>query len=393
MSHLKKKIAIIGSGPAGLTCAHILSQNKTCSVSVFDQYKFFGRKVLIAGKTSLNISNTKKQNDFIKHIKGPTKHFENCFSSFFQFEWIDLLNTLDIETFIGTSEQVLINNTASELITNWVAHLKKKDVTFFPEHSWQDFTCDQNKITLSFLGKKSKQFDAVCLALGGQSYLDKPASWVSCLKDKGITFSPFQASNVGYNVSWSQELLQEACGQPLKNIIFKNDKGKKAGDLVITKHGLEGSPVYTLGAMGDAFLDLKPDLSKKALENKLRNNPKKLSPYRLVVKQLNLCPAAKALLFHETNQSTKESLPALIEHIKNFPLILEQPQPLETAIATAGGVCFENLDEALMLKKFPGIFLAGEMLDWDAPTGGFLIQTCASQGAWVGQQITSFINI
>ncbi|HLD44311.1 MAG TPA: TIGR03862 family flavoprotein, partial [bacterium] len=375
MSQDSIKIAVVGSGPAGLMCAQVLSHDNSFRVTVFDQYRMFGRKLLIAGKTGLNITNTLSSEAVLQNLTGPHEHFQNVFSSFSKQDWIAFVNSLGVHTYEGSSHRVLIKETATDLLESWITSLKNAGILFTNTHQFIDFSIKENKIDLAFLTTTEANFDAVCLALGGQSYAETDPVWIDRFKEKQISISPLLPSNVGYCVDWSKAFLLEAEGQPLKNINLKTSKGSLRGELTITQYGLEGTPIYQLGAVGIAHLDLKPDLTKKDLVTKCQKNPKKLSPLRLLVKNLNLSPVAEALLYHHTSPEQKSDLSQMIGLIKNFPVTLTAPRPLAEAISTAGGVCFENLNEGLMLKRFPGVFLAGEMLDWDAPTGGFLIQT------------------
>jgi predicted flavoprotein YhiN len=167
--------------------------------------------------------------------------------------------------------------------------------------------------------------------------------------------------------------------------------GSSKGDLVITDYGLEGSPIYLKGKVGQAYLDLKPDLNQEALLQKMSKNPNKLSPLRLAQKNLNLNNATLALLYHQLSPDKLGTVETLIEAIKKFPIHLSRARPIEEAISSAGGVSLDEINDNLMLTQFPGVFLAGEMLDWDAPTGGFLIQACVSQGYVAAEGIKKYL--
>lgn len=384
----KYKIALVGSGPAALMCASALCLRKDVEVSLFEQYQTLARKLLIAGKSGLNVTNSCTKAKMVQRYRGPKKHFKDILNHFSAERWVKFLNDLGVETFVGSSGHVLLKDkTASNLVNKWIIHLKNEGLLFFLDHALSDFSLSDKKVELEFNHKTKVYFDAVVLALGGQSYLSLPSDWVDVFKKKKISFTEFEASNVGYEVQWSPGFLKEAEGSALKNIILKNKNGECAGELLITKYGLEGTPVYTLGQRGIAFIDLKPGLSKEDIVSRVQKNPKKISAFRLLVKQLHLNNTAQALLYHETSDEIKINRDLLIERIKNFPIELIGPRPLLEAISTRGGVRFSNCDENLMLKEFPGVFLAGEMLDWDAPTGGFLIQACVSQGAWVAKSL------
>jgi predicted flavoprotein YhiN len=232
--------------------------------------------------------------------------------------------------------------------------------------------------------------------LGGASYepTENPLHWPKIFTTKAIPFTPFTPSNVGYEVGWTPAFLKEAEGLPLKDIVLTTHKGKRQGELVITRYGIEGTPVYFVGTPGPALIDLKPGLTAEAVLGKLKAVKENLSPNRRIKKQLGLSPAAQALVFHLMPRAILEdrSLIQLAHTIKAFPIELLSPRPLEEAISSKGGVSMKALDERLMLKKYPGIFLAGEMLDWDAPTGGFLIQGCVTQGFCAGLGINHYLK-
>lgn len=198
----------------------------------------------------------------------------------------------------------------------------------------------------------------------------------------------FEPSNVGYEVKWNEKFLQESEGKPLKKVELQTSRGKKLGELVITRYGIEGTPVYFTGITGNAFLDLKPDLSTEQIRQKLSNTKENLSPMRRVKHLLGLSEAAESLIFHHAPIDVKNDLEKMITTIKKFPIQLEKPRPLSESISSRGGIDLTELTQDLELKKFPGIYCGGEMLNWDAPTGGFLIQACVSQGASIGRIIS-----
>jgi hypothetical protein len=199
---------------------------------------------------------------------------------------------------------------------------------------------------------------------------------------------------VGYEAEWTEAFLKEAEGKPLKNIVLSTSKGSKQGDAMVTRYGIEGTPVYFVGKSGGATLDLLPDLDVERIVARLKAVKENRSLLRRVKKQLKLCPASFALVYHFTPRELLEGtdFEALARRLKSFPLKLLGSRPLDEAISAAGGLMLSELDEHLMLKRFPGIFAAGEMLDWDAPTGGFLIQACVSQGALAGRGIVRYLR-
>lgn len=236
-------------------------------------------------------------------------------------------------------------------------------------------------VELAFGDGSRQRVAAAVLCLGGASW-EKLGTvrWPEALRTAGVAVAELRASNVGFQVAWPPAFLAEAEGMPLKNVVLESSRGRRAGDLVVTRYGLEGTPVYFVGRVGTVHVDLKPDLTLAQVLRKLRAPRENLSPMRRAKRCLKLCPAALALLFHLAPRDRVGDVEGMAACVKRFPLELVAPQPLEEAISSAGGVCWSELDDHLMLRRHPGVFVAGEMVDWDAPTGGFLIQGCVSQG-------------
>jgi len=392
-----KNIAIVGTGPAGLMAAHVTSK-AGYSVTLFEKKRGPGRKLLIAGSSGLNISFDAPTDEFWKNYRGPAEHFRKLFEEFPSQAWFDFIHHLGIKTFRGTSRRYFVEGLkASPLLRAWLKSLQDQNVKIQYHHECVGFDIrplPTPSIELHFAAGESQTFDAVCFALGGGSYEkdETPLRWPAFFAKKGLRFSPFRASNVGFEVAWPAGLLAEAEGLPLKGITLTTSLGSKAGDLMITHYGLEGTPIYHLGETGPAWLDLAPALSLEQLSAKTQTSRENLAPIRRVKKSLALCPAAQALLFHCTPREILSDLPALAARIKHFPLTLGQCRPISEAISSAGGLAFEELTESLMLKQYPGVFAAGEMLDWDAPTGGFLIQGCAAQGVLAAKGIRQYLE-
>jgi len=378
------KAAIYGSGPAGLMAASVLARAGV-SVTLFEKRSSYGRKLLIAGASGLNVSHHAPLTGFIAHYEG----FDpGIWSRFFEVlspeGWIGFIEGLGLETFVGTSERYFVKEMkASGLLKAWRADLESRGVVFVPNREWRGF-------------ESGTGFDVTGLFLGGGSWEGVPPVWPEVMRNAGLRVHPFTPANVGYEVAWSAEFLKEAEGLPIKNCVLKNSKGEKAGELVITRYGIEGTPVYFLGDAGPVFLDLKPGMTKESILARLDSVKENLSPIRRVKKLLSLSPAAMALLFHHTPPGDRQSLERLVNRIKSFEIELLGPRPLVEAISSRGGV---DLDEVstesgseLMLKKFPGVFAGGEMLAWSAPTGGFLIQGAVTQGAVAGQSMLRFLH-
>jgi uncharacterized flavoprotein (TIGR03862 family) len=392
-------VAIVGTGPAGLVAASVISK-AGFKVILFEKRRGPGRKLLVAGSSGLNISNALPPDDLRRAYKSSTpeaaaKHFKILFEAFPPQAWLNFIHDLGLETFEGSSRRYFVKDMKAEpLVRAWIASLENAGVEIRFEHECTDFEVSQNKVTLHFSNGTTEHCDAALLALGGASYekTETPLRWPAMFENKQLRFNPFRASNTGFETDWPAKLLEEAEGLPLKNIKLTTKAGSRLGDLIITKYGLEGTPVYQLGEIGQAYLDLKPDLTATQLRKLALDVRENLSPIRRVKKCLRLSPGALALVFHCTPPETRSNLEALLERIKNFPIDLKARRPLQEAISSAGGLSFDELNDFLMLKKYPGVFVAGEMLDWDAPTGGFLIQACASQGFLAGQGICQYIK-
>lgn len=386
------KIGIIGSGPAALMAgSQILIRDPKTEIHFFEKRAGFGRKLLIAGSSGLNISNSLPVPEFASHYSGaPKNHWARVLENFGPRDWISFIEkNLNHETFLGTSDRYFVREMkASGLLKSWVDWLEKRGAKLHPKHTLENFDSKDEKITVHFKeSKESFVFDRLILALGGGSWEESEPEWCALFREKGLRFENFRPSNVGYEVAWTEELLKEAEGKPLKKIRLTTRRGSKLGELVITRYGLEGTPIYFVGETGTARLDLKPDLTEEEIIERLNSVKENLAPIRRVKQKLNLSEASLALLFHMTSPEEKKSLQLLTQRIKDLPLSLLKPRPLLEAISSSGGLSFSEVDENLEMKKFKGVSVCGEMLDWDAPTGGFLIQGAVSQGAWVARSL------
>ena len=390
-------IGIVGSGPAALTAADVISRAGH-PVSIYEKRPSPGRKLLIAGSSGLNITNDLPIEEFIKNYSGFTpEYWLELLTDFSPSAWLRFISELQIGTFLGTSGRYLIEEMkAAKFLQAWISKLQSQGVEFHYGQELTGFSFHPNsKRPQIELNHNTKlEFNAVCLALGGGSWEKQeiPLRWPEIFRRNSLEFEEFNSSNVGYRVAWSESFLKEAEGLPLKGIELKSSKGTRVGDAIVTAYGIEGTPVYAVATKSLVHLDLKPDLSPTQIIEKLQSVKENLSPIRRIQKKLNLCIAAQALLFHHSPKElfNQKDLGAWADTIKNFPLELLGPQPLSEAISSAGGLRTSELNNDLMIRKFPGFFAAGEMISWDAPTGGFLIQACVSQGYRAGQAIVNF---
>lgn len=385
-----RKIAIIGTGPAGLMAASVLAGGG-CAVDVFEKNKGAGRKLLIAGGSGLNISNSLPLPEFAQQYEGAGIDWPRLLQAFSPGDWLAFIHQLGLETFEGTSGRYFVREMkASGLLRAWLTTLESQGVTFHYDAEWQGLETNSDvALNLSFSTGIKVSFDAVVLALGGASWLaaGDALRWPEILAELGLNLTPFRAANCGFEVRWKPEFLAEAEQQPLKNVIFSSSRGGKKGDPLITSYGIEGTPIYTCGQTGLCSIDLKPDLAEAQVVERLNSAKENLSPMRRIKQTLNFSPVALALLYHQAPEELPPDSTGLARLIKAFPLELLAPRPLTEAISSAGGLSLTEIDQNFQLRKLPGVYAVGEMLDWNAPTGGFLIQACVSQGHVAAQAV------
>lgn len=396
-------VAIIGAGPAGLMAAEVLA-SKGIKVDIFDAMPTPGRKFLMAGKSGLNISHNEELASFITKFGDRQQVLTPALNDFNAKHIADLLTSLEIETFVGSSGRIFpkVMKTAP-LLRNWLQSLSKRGATLHTRHKWTGWTDDG---ALAFVvGGETVEYQAkaTVLALGGGSWpkLGSDAAWVDILKDQMVQVNPLKPANCGFDVNWSEHFLARNEGLPVANVLLDFNETTVKGSFVVTKHGIEGGSVYMLSAKlrdaierdGSAILnvDLTPDKKlddlAKALARPLGH--KSMSNH---IRRATGLTGVKSQLLRECLPKDVFGKPeALAKAIKALPIMLERPRPLAEAISTAGGVSFDALDDAFMLKTMENTYCAGEMLDWEAPTGGYLITACMATGAWVSQAIAKRI--
>jgi uncharacterized flavoprotein (TIGR03862 family) len=392
----RKKIAIIGTGPAGLMVASFLA-GSDCAVHVFEKNKGAGRKLLIAGGSGLNISNLLPLLKFAQQYEGAGIDWPRLLQAFSPADWLGFIHRLGLETFEGTSGRYFVREMkASGLLRAWLTTLESQGVIFHYDAEWQGLARNEDgTLNIEFSAGMKGSFDAVVLAMGGASWLatGDELRWPKILAELGLKLTPFRAANCGFEVKWKPEFLAEAKQQPLKNVFFSSTRGGKKGDLLVTGYGIEGTPIYACGETGPCSIDLKPDLTEMQLIERLSSAKENLSPMRRMKQTLNLSPVALALLYHHAPGKLPSDMTLLVKMIKAFPLELGPPRPLSEAISSAGGLALTEIDEDFQLRRLPGVYAVGEMLDWSAPTGGFLIQACVSQGCVAARAIRVNLRI
>jgi uncharacterized flavoprotein (TIGR03862 family) len=386
-------IAVIGAGPAGLMAAECLSA-RGLKVTVFDAMATPGRKFLMAGRGGLNLTHSEPLARFVARYGDRAERIAPWLQRFAPDDLRRWADGLGAETFIGSSGRVFPKAMkASGLLRSWLRRLVDGGVTFQLRHRWTGFDGDR----LCFDSGPSVGARATILALGGASWpkLGSDAAWVPILAAQGVAIRPFQPANCGFDIAWSLHFRDRAAGQPLKNIALAAGDRRVEGEMVITRHGIEGGAVYAIGAaLRDRpalSLDLKPQWDADALAKRLATRRKGRSLSAWLSGELNLPSLAFALL-REFADLVPDDPMALARLIKAVPLKLEGPRPIAEAISSAGGIAFDAVTDALMLRALPGVFVAGEMLDWEAPTGGYLLQACMSSAVVAADGASKFTS-
>lgn len=402
----KQKIAIIGAGPAGLRAAEVAAL-AGAEVTVFDGKPSSGRKFLIAGKSGLNLTNDEHWDSFLKKYSGndlPHSLWNTILNDFDNQALRHWAGELGIGTFVATSGKVFPTEMkAAPLLKRWITKLQELEVSFSFNHLCSNIESCNNGVEVSFTTpnteeeKFTQQFDKAVLALGGASWRNTGSTgeWVKMLTRHNIGITPLTSANCGWEVEWNKDLLDKSEGLPLKNIIVSAGEQSIGGELVITKYGLEGGPIYKLGAAikrlptPEIIIDFKPSHTQEQLVKKMESARETVRGNLISEAKIRwkLNPAAHALLYDRFISDELVSTEKLAQSIKHFLIPLNRPRPIDEVISSAGGVKWDELDENLMLKKLPGVYCAGEMLDWEAPTGGYLLQACFATGNWVGKNV------
>ncbi|WCJ64882.1 MULTISPECIES: TIGR03862 family flavoprotein [Agrobacterium] len=386
-----RQVAIIGGGPAGLIAAEMLS-SAGHAVTVFEAMPTVARKLLMAGKSGLNITHAEDYDSFRYRFGEAEPRLRAALDDFTPEKLRDWAERLGQETFVGTSGRVFPRvMKASPLLRVWLARLEAQGVTIRTRHRWTGFSGDR-LVFATPDGEVTIKADAVLLALGGASWprLGSDAAWVPMLAQKGVEVSPFRPTNCGFDVDWSDIFRERFAGEAVKSTVTISPAGAFQGEFVITKHGIEGSVVYAHSAalrdrleqVGGAALavDLAPGRTVERLSRDLEKLGRKESFANRMRKAAGLSAVKVGLLreiFPDIAAMPDEFVAARLKHLE-IPLL--RSRPIAEAISAAGGVAWSGVDENYMLKSIPGLFVAGEMLDWEAPTGGYLLTACFATG-------------
>ena len=391
-------VAVIGGGPAGLMAAEVVSAAGR-SVTVFEKMPTFGRKFLMAGRGGLNLTHSEDFTRFAGRYGAANATLRPMLEAFPPSALIAWAEGLGQETFVGTSGRVFPRALkASPLLRAWLARLEGQGVSLRTRAQWNGWTADGALDFLTPEGPEIVRPRATILALGGASWarLGSDGAWAPLLEARGAAVAPFAAANSGFDVAWSPVFRERFAGEPLKNIGLRLGEATARGDAMIAGYGLEGGAVYALGAApreaiarsGRAVIeiDLRPDLSVEALAARLARPRAGQSLANFLRKAASLSPVEVNLLREAHGLDLPAEPSALAAAIKAAPITLTGVQSLDRAISSAGGLTFEALD-GLELKAAPGVFVAGEMLDWEAPTGGYLLQACFATGVAAARQV------
>lgn len=396
-------VAIIGAGPAGLAAAEVLAP--AASVHVFDAMPSPARKFLLAGKSGLNLAHAEPLDVFIGRFGSAAVKLAPALRAFPPDEVRRWAAGLGIDTFVGTSGRVFpVMMKASPLLRAWLDRLQQQGVVLHPRYRWQGWGPGGQLVFATPGGQREVPAEAVVLALGGASWprLGGTGDWVALLAARGVDVRPLRPANCGFAVAWSPDLAARFAGTPVKSAALSFGERTVRGEFVVTASGIEGSLVYALSAgLRDAIeaegsaglsVDLAPGRSQADIAAGLARQRGKASLASRLRKAAGIEGVKAALLREGAPPGALADPATLAARIKSLPLRLEAVAPLERAISSAGGIALDGLDDQYMLMRLPGVFAAGEMLDWEAPTGGYLLTACLATGRAAGRGVAGWLS-
>lgn len=401
-----RRAVVIGAGPAGLMAAETLSADGV-AVTLYDRMPSVGRKFLMAGRGGLNLTHSEPFEAFVSRYGAAADMLRPAIARFSPDALRAWSEDLGEPTFVGSSGRVFPRSLkASPLLRAWLQRLAARGVRLAPRHRWTGWSADGALAFEAPAGSVTDRARATVLALGGASWprLGSDAAWVDVVRARGIEVTKLLPANCGFLADWSEGFAARFAGTPLKGVALSAGGQTSRGEAMITAGGIEGGGIYALSATlrdevertGSAILTiaLRPELTASALHERLAAPRGKQSLATFLRKRLNLAPVALALLRegaagHESGRLPVDELARLINAV---PIRLGQPAPLARAISTAGGIARAEIDDTFMVRRLPGVFVAGEMLDWEAPTGGYLLQASFATGAAAGAGARAWLD-
>lgn len=408
-SSLARRMAVVGGGPAGLMAAET-ARAAGAEVDIYEAKGSVGRKFLIAGKGGLNLTHSEPMPGFAQRYRERERDIAGWLRAFDAQALRDWARGLGVETFVGSSGRVFpLDLKAAPLLRGWVRRLRDQGVRFHAHHRWLGWSHDGRLRFATPDGERLVVTDATVLALGGGSWpqLGSDGAWQALLRERGIDVAPLQPANCGFDIGWSDHFSDRHAGAPLKPVIahwrdLQGEPRSLQGECVVTATGIEGSLIYAISAdlrdtisrdgSASLHLDLAPGRELQRLRDALAK-PRGGRSFSEHLRRQTGLDGAKAALIHETLEKNRLTDTGLVSQtIKRLPLTLRRARPLAEAISSAGGVRLEAMDDALMLKAVPGTFCAGEMLDWEAPTGGYLLTACFASGYRAGNGAVEWLH-
>lgn len=392
---MKQTVAIIGGGPAALILAAFLDQQQF-EVTIYEKNKTVGRKFLVAGKGGFNLTHSEPILAFTERYT-PTDFLQPALTHFSNEHLRQWLDSIGIPTFVGSSRRVypIKGIKPIEVLQKILAVLEEKKVTVLTDHTWTGWGADN---ALLFAEQTPVKADYTVFALGGGSWkvTGSDGSWLPIFADKGITTVPFKPANCAYQIDWPAIFLAKNEGQPLKNIAISCEHNTQKGEAVVTRFGLEGNAIYALspqiqaqldkGQKATVFLDFKPMFTEEGILRRLLSSREKTMTSSLR-RGIKLGSAQLDLLHASLSKEDYLTPEKLAPNIKRLPLTILGSAPLDEAISTTGGIALNAVDVHFELSQMPQTFCIGEMLDWNAPTGGYLLQACFSMGAFLADYL------
>lgn len=394
----KRTIAIIGSGPSALMLAAFL-EGKDNEITIYEKNYAPGRKFLVAGDGGFNLTHSEDMEQFVSRYT-PPDFLEKSLRSFTNNDLCNWLKKIGIETYTGSSKRIFPVKGIKpiDVLNTFLKELKQNGIQLKTQHKWIGWNENNELLFLHNKQELSVSANIIVFALGGASWskTGSDGKWTDLFEEKGIKIIPFQASNCAYGIRWDKDLLKLAEGKILKNISVRCGDKEKAGEIVITKFGLEGGAVYSLSPeireqlnkkkKAIIYIDLKPILSLDEIRNRLKGRRNR-SYSKWLEEELNLTDVQISLLKAVLSKEEYTNEKILPGRIKNLPLQINESAPIDEAISTVGGIALGEVDENFQLKQLPGNYVIGEMLDWDAPTGGYLLQGCFSMGHYLAEKL------